>query len=290
MSRIEKAVERLRRKDVGESSVPTLAESFAENIFPREVAGANPAHDLDFQLLETEGFLTPNATRGRAAEEYRMIKRPLLTNAFGKSAAPAEFANLILVTSALQGEGKTYTTFNLAMSIAMEKDTTVLLVDSDVIKPSLTRLLGLEDNAGLIDVLLEPDLELADVIVSTNVPKLRVLPAGRTHVHSTELLASEQMRRMVSELSQRYPDRVVLFDAPPLLATSEASVLAQLMGQIQLVVEAGKTPLSAVKDAVSQLDESKIIGMILNKSGQAFGSGYYYGGYYGSYGYSGSKP
>ena len=239
---------------------------------------------LNFERLKAQGYLTPHSAQSQLAEEMRLLKRPLLRNAFGKGAAPVRYGNLISVTSALPGEGKTFTTLNLAMSMAMELDTTVLMVDADVIKPSLTRLLGLEEEQGLIDVLVHPELDLGSVIVPTDLPKLRVIPAGRRHAHSTELLASEQMEQLAIELSERYPDRVIVFDAPPLLVTSQAGVLSQLAGQILVVVEAGRTPQSAIKDAIAQLDKDKVIGMVLNKGRRAFGTEYYYGGYYGSYG------
>ncbi len=245
--------------------------------FPDEVC------HLNLEFLERQGYLTPKLARSQLAEEYRMIKRPLLINAFGRGAAPVERGNLIMVTSALPGEGKTFTSMNLAMSMAMERDNTVLLVDSDVVKPTLTRMLGLDSRQGLIDALLDPQMDLADIIVKPDLPNLRILPAGRTHAHSTELLASTQMRNMATELAERYPDRVVIFDAPPLLATSEASVVARLAGQIMVVVEEGRTPQQAVLDALAQLDNQKVIGMILNKDRRIL-SNDYYGGYYGSYG------
>ncbi|NOX93182.1 MAG: AAA family ATPase, partial [Gammaproteobacteria bacterium] len=222
-----------------------------------------PICHLNFAQLERQGFLTPTMSRSKVAEEYRLLKRPLLLNAQGKEAE--KWANLIMVASSLPGEGKTFTTLNLALSMAMERDTTVLVIDSDVLKPSLTQLLGLQNEPGLIDVLLGDDMGLGDVIINTDMPKLSVMPAGQLHVHSTELLASGKMER-IADVSIRYPDRMVLFDAPPLVATTEASVLAHIMGQILMVVEAGKTPQHIVQEAISRLDDRKIIGMLLNKS------------------------
>lgn len=249
-------------------------------------SGSRDVHHLDMEALKKNGILTPDQERTKFAEEFRMIKRPLLMNAFGKGAAPVARGNMIMVTSAMPGEGKTYNALNLAMSMTMEMDSTVLLVDSDVVKPSLTGQLGLEGYPGLIDLLLDSSMHLGDVIINTDIPRLRVLPAGKKHVRSTELLASEQMNRIATELSERYSDRIILFDAPPLLATTEATVLAHLVGQILLIVEAGKTSEQAVKEAISLLNKDKVIGTVLNKSRGSFGSGYY-GGYYGG-GYYGS--
>mgnify|MGYP001823754260 FL=1 len=194
-------------------------------------------------------------------------------------------ANLIMVTSSLAGEGKTFTSINLAMSIATEMDKTVLLVDADVAKPDVTARLGVQAEQGLIDVLLEDDLTLPDVLIRTDIPKLSLLPAGRKHVHATELLASEGMRQLTLELSTRYSDRIVIFDSPPMCLTSEARVLAGLMGQVVMVVEESKTTQQTVKQALSMLDSNEIIGIVMNKrkASRHGGEGYY--GRYGYYGY-----
>ena len=209
------------------------------------------------------------------AEEYRQIKRPLLINAFSQGASAIQNGNLIMITSALPGEGKTFTAINLAMSIALERDRTVLLVDADVAKPGVSEYIGKTEWPGLVDYLLSDTMQLSDVLVKTDVPKLRLLPAGRRHPHSTELLASESMRRLAQELASRYPDRVVIFDSPPLLATSEAAVLARLMGQIVMVVEASRTSQDIIQDALGQLNPDIMTSLILNKSHQPFGTPYY---------------
>lgn len=243
---------------------------------------------IDFKRLAGMGFLTLEQTKSQLAEEYRAIKRPLLNNAFGKTAANIPHANLIMVTSALPGEGKSFSAINLAISMASEMDRTVLLVEADVAKPAVCQYLGIpEPEKGLVDYLAEPNIDLSDLILKTNVPKLSLFPAGRRHAHSTELLASANMRNLMDELSQRYSDRVVIFDSPPLLLTSEAVVLGGLMGQIVLVVEAGITPQSAVGDAVALLDEKQIIGVLLNKSERGIGTGYGLYGYGGYGGYGG---
>ena len=239
---------------------------------------------LDLERIRAMGLLVPDARRSRIKEEYRHIKRPLLMNAAGKSATVAEHANLIMVTSARPGEGKTFTVCNLALSIAAERDRTVLLVDADVIKPSVARTLGFETEQGLVDLLIDDQLELADVLVDTNVPSLTILPAGSTHHLSTELLASDNMRKLATEMSHRYADRIIVLDSPPLLVTTEASVLATLAGQIVMVVEAGRTHQSQVQEALALLDPSQIIGFVLNKKRGVLGSDYYGYGYGYQYG------
>lgn len=179
-------------------------------------------------------------------------------------------------------EGKTFTSINLAISMAKEQDFTVLLVDCDDVRRSTSKLLQVDNSIGLVDILEDPELDLSDAILSTSLPKLRVLPAGTNQEHSPELLAGERMQSLISEMSERYMDRIIIFDSPPLLATSQAIVLAQFMGQIIVVVEAGKTPLQAVQDSIAQLDRDKAIGMVLNKSPSVFKSDYY-GEYYGHY-------
>lgn len=291
MSSIERAIERQQRAEQAGTAPADEAEEFpAGPMFETRTPATGAAGtgqqtkksvQLDLAQLEKDGYLTPRSDRSKIAEEYRIIKRPLLVNAFGEEAGEIENGNLIMVTSSMPGEGKTFTVMNLAMSMAMERDTTVLVVDSDVLKPSLTALFGLQNEPGLTDVLAGTGLGLGDVIVNTDMPKLRVLPAGTARDNTTEMLASENMRRIARELSERYSDRVVLFDAPPLLVTTQARVLSDQVGQILMVVEAGRTSRHAVEDALSQLDKGKRIGMTLNKSRRSFTNEFS-----GSYGYA----
>ena len=234
---------------------------------------------LDLAKMRQYGIVTPEEGRTRIAEQVRVIKRPLLTNAFGKGPAKIKNGNLIMVTSALAGEGKSFCTVNLAISIAMEMDRTVLLVDADVARPSVPRILGLGPERGLLDILLDDRLELADVLIKTNIEKLTLLTAGTRHSHSTELLASQSMGELLTELAERYSDRVVIFDSPPLLLTSEARVLATQMGQIVLVVEAERTSQQAVKETLRQIESCDVVNLIYNKAG-SFSGGEYYGYYY----------
>jgi protein-tyrosine kinase len=239
---------------------------------------------LDFERIRAAGLLAPDTQRSRIKEEYRHIKRPLLINADGRGATTVEHPNLIMVTSARAGEGKTTTACNLALSIASERDRTVLLVDADVIKPSLDRTLGFEAELGLVDYLVDEQLDLADVLIDTNMPSLTLLPAGSQYHLSAELLAGERMRKLAAELSGRYADRIVIFDSPPLLMTTEASILASLMGQVLVVVEAERTPQSQVMAALDLLDSNRqIVGFVLNKSRAFFGADSYGYGY--GYGY-----
>ena len=216
------------------------------------------------------------------ADEYRRVKRPLLSNAFGRSSSLVEKGNLILITSSLPGEGKTYTAVNLALSIAHERDHTVLLVDCDVARHGTSRLLGIADRPGLVDIIESDSFGVSDAILRTDVPELSLISAGRQHDFVTELLASKKMAQLVDEIAERYDDRVVIFDGPPLLPTPQTQVLTGLVGQVVFVVEAGKTPQSVVAEALNLISEEQAIGMVMNKGeGISSRSGYYYG-YYGT--------
>jgi exopolysaccharide/PEP-CTERM locus tyrosine autokinase len=222
--------------------------------------------DLDLARMRELGMVTAAAGRTPLLEDFRIIKRPLLQRAFTERAQGDNPGNLIMVTSSLPGEGKTYTAINLAMSIAMELDHTVLLVDADVARPSVLRTLGLPNQRGLMDILVDDKLDMADVMLRTNVDTLSILPAGTSTPRATELLASSTMSSLVSEIANRYPDRIVIFDSPPLLLTSESRVLASHMGQIMMVVEAQTTTQHAVKEALSQLEGMNNVNLIYNKT------------------------
>lgn len=237
--------------------------------------------ELDFERLAAAGFLIPGQPANHFVEEIQYVKRRLLGNLVSgifESDAPV---NLVMVTSAAPGEGKTFMTLNLAMSMAMELDRTVLVVDTDVLKSDLSRLLNVARRPGLFDVLSRVDIDIGDVIVRTSVPKLSVIPAGQSREMITEKLASEAMGKLCLELAQRYPDRVILFDSPPVLATTGAVALARFMGQILVVVEAWKTTQETLKQAMALLEGVNVAGFVLNKARQASVASKYYGyGYY----------
>jgi len=296
MSIIEKAVERLDQlKQAGHAFPTTQATPASERAQKLPIAESGPGLKMssadiqsrvvtiDLERLSGLGMVTPLHPRSSIAEEYRIIKRPLLKNATGDTTTPVENRNLIMVTSALPGEGKSFTAINLAISMAMEMDHTVLLVDADVSKPSVLPRLGLPSQQGLMDVLTNPEITLPDVLLRTNIEKLSILPAGNTNQRATELLASDGMNRLLEDMATRYSDRVIVFDSPPLLVTTEARALAMHMGQIVLVVEAERTTHSTVKQAVQMIEACPIKMALLNKCSTR-GTGGYYGYGYG-YGY-----
>ncbi|MEM9253847.1 MAG: XrtA-associated tyrosine autokinase [Pseudomonadota bacterium] len=240
--------------------------------------------NLPFDDLRSAGILTPAIPRSAIAEEFRTIKRPLLKNISGDAMTdPIKQGNLIMVTSALEGDGKTFTSISLAISIAMEQDKTVLFIDADTAKAEAGRMLGIPPHCpGLIDVLENSNMHLADVTLQTNIEKLRVVPAGDLHTHANELLASERMRQLMHQISEEYSDRVVVFDSPPLLLTTEAAVLTSFMGQIVFVVAADMTPQHAVNQAIEHIGEDKMVGMVLNRARRRSNPYFYsYGDLYG---------
>ena len=290
MDLIERAAARLAQQD-GKND---KRSDELEQESPRPVAtlhrpseDSKPLLKLDEERLRQAGMVVPDATRSKIKEEYRHIKRPLLMNAAGKGTSVLKHANLIMVTSSHPGEGKTFTAANLALSIAAERDKTVLLVDADVVRPSLGNLLGFSAEKGLVDHLIDPTLDVGELLIKTELPTLTILPAGTPHHLSTELLASKAMQQLTDELSSRYRDRIVIFDSPPLLPTTESSVLAHLMGQIVIVVEAERTTRSDVRESIERLGTlpETAVGFVLNKTRHEMDPGYYGYGYGSGYGY-----
>jgi len=265
VSIIEKAVKILEGKEETavvektaseDKSTKTLAPSTTPKLKSKRLA-------LNFDKLRHYGIITPDDQKTTITEQFRVIKRPLLMNSFNKA---VKNGNLIMVASALTGEGKSFCAINLAMSIAMEMDHTVLLIDADVTRPMIPKILGLGTDKGLLDVLLDDKLDMTEVLIKTNIEKLTVLTAGRSHPNANELLASQSMGLLLKELVQRYEDRIIIFDSPPLLLTSEARVLASQMGQIVLVVEAEKTSQQTVKEALRQIESCEIVNLVYNKA------------------------
>jgi receptor protein-tyrosine kinase len=249
------------------SLVPPAAAASAATA-PAEAAAVRRSREvtLDLARLEREGYLVPSQARSSLAEQLRIIKRPLLANTRDAEARAIPRANLIQVVSAMPGEGKTFFAINLAMSIAMEVDHSVLLVDADVLRPSVLARLGIEPAPGLMDV-LDPKqkIEMADVMLRTDVPKLSLLPSGTANAKSTEMLASAAMADLLDELAAKYSDRIVVFDSPPLIPTTESRVLASRVGQVVMVVEAEHTTHAQVAQAYTAVEQCPVVLSVLNK-------------------------
>jgi exopolysaccharide/PEP-CTERM locus tyrosine autokinase len=289
MGLIEQAAKRLEELRRAGIEVPESSEKpgglHAVDLRASPLPGAanrrSRSVELDLARLAADGCVTPGVPRSRIADEFRVIKRPLIANASGKGSSPIKNGNLIMVTSAVPGEGKSFSSVNLAMSIAMEFDRSVLLVDADVARPSLPQRLGLPDTPGLLDVLSDKSVDLCQVLLRTNVEKLTFLSSGKQHERATEMLASDAMTELLDELAARYSDRIVIFDSPPLLVTTESRVLATHMGQIVFVVHAETTLQSQVMQALATIEACQVKLMVLNgartQAQGAYGYGYGYG-------------
>ncbi|MBC7908744.1 MAG: AAA family ATPase [Rhodospirillaceae bacterium] len=238
---------------------------------PEPVASGTPILDISTSRLAAAGFVTPNAPPSRLSQELRVIKRQLLAEAFPHGGRSGGQGHVIMVTSSMPGEGKTFCSVNLALSLSFERDIRVLLVDGDSYHHSAGDLLGAGSHKGLVDLLIEPGVKTRDVLLRTSIPNLTFLPAGRVHPHTTELFSSKQMAQLVRELSERYPDRVILIDTPPVLASTEASVLAPLVGQAIVVVEKNRTSKLGLERTLTLLEGCPNVSCILNMASDDIG-------------------
>ena len=308
MSLIERALERLKRESAvrkgqqpespaSTATIPSIEPAQTGATASSAVSGnilATPCRDdrvlhVDVASLRASGVMPPSSEERRLAEEYRILKRPLLKTLANSEAD--QYRNLIAVTSALPGEGKTFTCINLALSLAIERGREVILVDGDSAKRHVTHLFGLDTEPGLLDAASNERVGVDQVVLRTDVPSLYVLPAGLPHAEATEILRAERTRVLLNSLASD-PRRIVLIDCAPLLVTSESGVLAALAGQAVLVVKASETPQEVVMRAVEAIAEDKPVSLILNQvlSAPEHHFGYYYGGYgYGRPAY-GSEP
>lgn len=291
MSKIQEALKRLQSQGKPGASPRKYLRNridVADAVSVRKTRGDGEldddveVHHVNLEKLIDHGLLPSAELVQITADEFRRIKRPLIKTAFDEVHSVDEHANVLMITSAYPRAGKTFCATNLAISIALERDLNVLLVDADVAKPHITRAFDLEENVGLIDLLADDEASVRSVLVRTDCYDIQVLPAGRPHSHATELLASARMSEIVDELARRYPDRIIIIDSPPLLVTSEAQAIANQVGQIVLVIEFGKTGHQSVSEMQEMLDSEKAINVIINKS-QQITRGSYYGEGYGYY-------
>jgi protein-tyrosine kinase len=246
------------------------AESPAQAPAPLEL----PRVQLDINALRAAGMLPQPQGELALRNQFRRLKWPLRDAIRQRVAQQQWNANLIMVASAVPGEGKTFTSLNLAMSLAREQDCRVVLVDADVAKGHLTSMMGLGERPGLLDLLANTSLRLEDVLVATDVERLLVLPAHKYLGNAPELFASKRMEQVMAQLAAMSPDQVVIFDSSPVLSTNEAQVLGRVMSQILMVVRADHTDRNAVLDAVELLERPKL-SFILNQCQVVLGDDYY---------------
>jgi len=256
----------------------------------KDVAKAAPAivptrqGTVDRDRLASRGMIVPGTPVTGISEEYRIVKRELIRNFGGAGNRPIlPRGHRVLIASANPGEGKTFSAVNLALSLAVEADHDVLLIDADIAKPSVLEALGLEDGPGLMDALADPHLPLGDCLIQTDIPGLKVMPAGTGHMHDTELLASARTEALLAQLEAGAPGRILIIDSPPVLAASPAAVLAGHVGQTIMVVRADETLESALRDAIGLMGACPHIQLLLNgvkfsPGGRRFGTYYGQGG------------
>ena len=291
MSLVEKTIARLKKEqgeppgvDPGTRLSRTAAP--VHDVDPLEETG-NLANriSIDSAALRAAGYLPEPERERQFSDQYRRIKRPLIDKALSSDSDGGD-PRIIMVTSALPGDGKTFTSLNLALSMSLERDISVLLIDADVPKRHVSQIFSLDARPGLLDVLADERMEAGSVVVPTSTRGLSILPAGNRLPNTVELLSSTRMAKILASLCARSPRRILLLDSPPLLVTNEGRALIKLVGQIVLVVRAGQTPRQAVQAAVALFDMNQAGGVVLNQV-PGNSTDEYYG--YGSYGVDGAQ-
>jgi protein-tyrosine kinase len=297
MSIVEKALTKLRAADtkapaahVEERRAAPPLRGAEQRVAPPVVEEPRPAVaapsfleslkrtvDIDMDRLRREHMVPDEISVETADDQFRRIKWPLLEHATGRKASESPRGRLILVTSSLPGEGKTFCALNLAMSLAKDRDINVLLIDADVRKADITRAIGLRSEKGLVDLSSDPTLTVEQVSFRTNIPQLAVLPAGQLEHGVPELWASDRMKQLMQQISTLDSRTVVVIDSSPLLLTNETQVLSRLVGQVAFVVRANTTLQSAALEAITMLDSQARIACLLNGSNEGRGGYYHYG-------------
>ncbi|MBC8549571.1 MAG: polysaccharide biosynthesis tyrosine autokinase [Nitrospira sp.] len=242
MSKIEEALEKANRMRGDGNSKPQM---------PR------PADDVDRLDNASCYAITIKDPESPIAEEYRRLKSMVIRE------TKADFLNTIMVTSALEGEGKSLTSVNLAVTIAQEIDHSILLVDADLRRPMIHNYLGIENVKGLSDYLISGG-DVSEVINKSGVGNLSVITAGKPVDNPVELLSSDRMKALIKELKQRYMDRYVIIDTPPILSFAEAIAIVSFVDGVIIVAREGRTQLSALENAFNQVKDAKILGVVFN--------------------------
>jgi len=288
MSVIERALEKARLRGakpiaIARPGTAPTSELATELAVSRTVSRGTPTRrvSVNVERLRAQGMIPPADSQRRLAAQMRVIKFRLLQAAVSTGSARDR---VVMITSALSGDGKTFNCISLALSLATERDFHILLVDGDMPKPNLGQFFGVEGSSGLLDLARDPSLDPEQLIIGTDLPGLDLLPAGQCGVDAAEILSSNGMRNTIERLVA-VPDRIVLLDSPPLLQTSESAVLSQHAGQVVMVVRDSVTPQRAVQDALASLGDRKGLNLLLNGVSDSKLEEYYYGyGQYGSYG------
>lgn len=274
MSLIETALHKLQHagQDLSKTPVPSEQERSLDNASHRVNAASAPLdlpHDEQINLpraaLRTRDLLPPEHLEHSLTNQYRRIKSALISGALGHDAEIIPHGRSLVITSAMSGEGKTFTSLNLAMSLALEKDFNVLLVDGDVAKGDLSDALQIGDRAGLLDLVNQPERTIDSCILATDHPGLFVMPCGERRSSAPELLGSSRMQTLFADLLNRYHSCFIVFDSPPVLLAAEARSLLSIAGQVVVVVKAGESPKQSVLDALHVIGDSRPTSLILNQ-------------------------
>ena len=224
--------------------------------------------DENYKL--SRNLVTINNPNSIESEQFRQLKNNLL---FPESGKPCR---TIMVTSTEKGEGKTFTASNLAVSMALNIDEYVLLIDCDLRNPSIHKMFKIENNGGLAQYLQE-NVDLASLLTKTFLKKLTILPGGTPPLNPSELISSDQMKQLIKEVETRYEDRFIIIDSPPQYLTSETNALAAYVDGIIVVVKQGYTNKERLKKITDSYGKEKIIGIVNNFSTGKFGVNYIYG-------------
>lgn len=285
MSIVERALQKAQNRSTDKPAIEPRRGTQEPPAAPRLPSVPHRQMTLDRARLRMDGALPPSEHERQLAEQYRRIKRPLVAYALTPiDASAAASRHIMMVASAIPGEGKTFTAINLAISLAQEKDVSVLLVDADIAKPHVTELFGLRGERGLFDALSDETIDAESLILDSDIPGLSFLPAGVGQDGAAELLASNRMSAIMSQVVARETRRLIVIDSPPLLLTNESRELVNISGQIVLVVRSESTEQHAVMEAVALIPEGKNVGLILNQVDPESPDVQFYGyGRYGTY-------
>ena len=229
---------------------------------------SNPVAEIDRVALAELGFIVPEGPVTGIAEEFRLIKHQLLADIERRHDSADDRLRSVLIASAQPKSGKTFCAINLALSLAGERDVEVLLVDGDFPKPDALSTLGIaDDGPGMVDALADPSADPEAFIIRTDVPSLSVLPAGRKTNNVPELLASDRTREVLARLVAGDRRRIILFDSPPALMASHATVLAGHVGQALVVVRADQTTEADLRETLGLLTGCDHVSLVLNGAG-----------------------
>jgi non-specific protein-tyrosine kinase len=275
-----KAEPRMSGGEAALSLQPAIFEQQPSPVDSRPVPEASSVRPMDQEKM---GYVSPSYTVSRSVtlnpqvlaanrcvgfqqdsremEFYKVLRTQILQRTSGGGST-------VMVTSALPGEGKTLTAINLALTFAKEFKQTALLVDCDLRQQQIHKMLGFPSEKGVVDYLLN-NCPIQELFVWPGVEKMTVISGGKTVKDSSELLGSPGMKNLVTDMKNRYPDRYVFFDVPPLLTSADSLAFAPFVDYILVTVQAGQTSLQDVNKALRLLPGEKVLGLVMNRQKNA---------------------